>query len=524
VKAAFKPSSSDKWSILRGAHYSKEIVSRARNAGVKFSADFLAHDDRLPFPATLSTEFGGALRELHPNLGTSLYSRTPFPNRQSRVLDNFEQASLDYLMVNPDKEFYRIETTGGMEVVRYARALTMKPDCVACHNRPEYGFDGRWKAGDIRGARQVSMPVPDMAPIMERATNGAIMLAAVAAFLGSALAWPIVRRLQTTVERTESLAEELHAKNAALVEASEVKSRFLAGIGHDLRTPLNAIVGFAQVLRDGQLGTGDNKRSQSYASFIHDSGMHLQGVIEQLLDVSNVESGKWTMIEENIQPADLIRSIRPMLEATLARQEMRLELILEKEEDQVVLRADGRALRRILTNLVDNAANYSEGSVAEIALRGNSNGGMTLSVSDDGIGIAPEAREKVRQLGGRAEDSLLATNLGMGMGLWLVEMLASMHDAPVEINHRAEPWRLLRLHHLSGITSGEFGGSLNTAARNGAGENPLCGRPRRPASLFASQTVEDGGFRRRRLFLAVGGFVAAQVDLLLLELFLGVFV
>lgn len=412
-------------------YYSKEIVSRARNAGVSFSADFINHPDKLPFPATLSTEFGGALRELHPNLSTSLYSGAPFPNREDRVLDDFEEASLAFLMRNPGKEFYRIDTIDGVEVVRYARALTMKQDCVACHNRPEYGFERRWNVGEFRGARQVSMPVPDMAPIIDGATTSAIVLAALAAFLGSALIWPIVRRLQTTIERTESMAEALNGKNEALVEASEVKSRFLAGISHDLRTPLNAIVGFAQVLRDGKAGAATDERSKSYASFIFESGLHLQGVIEQLLDVSNVESGKWTMVEETIELADIIRSIRPMLEATLTKQRMRL--VLDVDEPQPAIRGDGRALRRILTNLIDNAAKYSNGTVVEIQVTQVSDGGVLLSVSDDGVGIAPDVREQVRKLGGRAEDSLLATNVGMGMGLWLVEMLASMHDATVEI-------------------------------------------------------------------------------------------
>jgi signal transduction histidine kinase len=95
--------------------------------------------------------------------------------------------------------------------------------------------------------------------------------------------------------------------------------------------------------------------------------------------------------------------------------------------------ADGRTSRRILTNLIDNAARYSDGTVAESRAARNNDGQFALSVSDDGVGIPPEAREEVRKLGGRAQDSHLATNMGMGMGPWLVDMLASMHDAPIEI-------------------------------------------------------------------------------------------
>lgn len=413
-------------------YYSKEIVSRARNAGVELSADFTKHPDKLPFPATLSIEFGGALRELHPNLDTSLYSQAPFPNRRDRVFDDFETASLAYLTENPTGEFHRIETIDGVEVVRFARAMVMQEDCVACHNRPEYGFDGRWKVGDVRGARQVSMPVPDVSPITEQATTAAIALAIFTGILASALAWPVVSRLQSTISRTESLAQELQLRNRSLVEASEVKSQFLAGISHDLRTPLNAIVGFAQVLRDGQLGTGGNERTQTYARFIHDSGLHLQGVIDQLLDVSNAEAGKWALVEEVIDLEGLIRSIRPMLEPELGKRGMQLNVALEGPEP--ALHADSRALRRILTNLVDNAGKYSGGAVVEIRVTSTSDGRIALSVCDDGVGIPPEAREQVRRLGGRDRDSLLASNLGMGMGLWLVEALASLHEATMTID------------------------------------------------------------------------------------------
>ena len=413
-------------------YYSKEIVSRARNAGVGFSADFTKHSDKLPFPATLSIEFGGALRELHPNLDTSLYSQDPFPNRQDRVQDEFEMASLAYLMENPTGEFHRIETVDGVEVVRFARAMIMKKDCVDCHNQPKYGFEGRWRVGDVRGARQVSMPVPDVSPITEQATTAAIALAIFAGVLASALAWPVVSRLQSTISRTESLAGELQLRNQSLVEANEVKSQFLAGISHDLRTPLNAIVGFSQVLRDGQLGTGGNDRTQSYARFIHNSGLHLQGVIDQLLDVSNAEAGKWALTEEIIGLDALIRSMRPMLEPELSKREMRLNVALDGPD--LAIHADSRALKRILTNLVDNAGKYSGGTVVEVRAASTAGDEIAVSVSDDGVGIPPGAREQVRRLGGRDQNSLLASNLGMGMGLWLVETLASLHDATVTID------------------------------------------------------------------------------------------
>ncbi|MDE0811077.1 MAG: hypothetical protein OSB69_17390 [Alphaproteobacteria bacterium] len=96
----------------------------------------MAHNDRLRFPITLSTEFGGAFRDLYSNLGISLYVRALFPNRLPWVLADFEQTPLYYPIVNPDNEFLQVENIGGLKVVRYDRVLTMRPDCVACHTRP----------------------------------------------------------------------------------------------------------------------------------------------------------------------------------------------------------------------------------------------------------------------------------------------------------------------------------------------------------------------------------------------------
>jgi len=113
--------------------------------------DFDKTPDKFPYPATLSIKFGEALRDLNPILSTSLSSRTPFPNRKDRVLDRFEEESFTYRETNPKSEFYRIEQIGGQEVMRYARAVLLKPDCAECHNRPEFGFDVQWRPGDFRG-------------------------------------------------------------------------------------------------------------------------------------------------------------------------------------------------------------------------------------------------------------------------------------------------------------------------------------------------------------------------------------
>lgn len=393
--------------------------------------DFDKTPDKFPYPATLSIKFGEALRDLNPILSTSLSSRTPFPNRKDRVLDRFEEESLTYRETNPKSEFYRIEQIGGQEVMRYARAVLLKPDCAECHNRPEFGFDGQWRPGDFRGARQVSMPVPNLTPIIDKATSTAIVLAIISSGLGGLLVWPIVARQHVTLRRTENLAAQLDLKNKALEEAGRAKGRFLAGISHDLKTPLNSIVGFAQMIRDGITGTAPNDQAKNYGGYIHESGTNLGRLIDQLLDISRIDSGLRDLDEEAIYLASFITDLRPMLENTL--KSTGKNLTTDLAGDALILRADKRALMRIIDNLVENAAKYSDGSIVTIEFVAGDSGEIILQVSDDGKGIDPQGRSEITKFGVRAQEtSGLAS--GYGIGLWSVETLAALHDATVEID------------------------------------------------------------------------------------------
>lgn len=280
-------------------YYSKEVVPRIKASGGQFALDFQKKEKTFPFPASVSIEFGKALQAVNPRLNTKIYSDFPFPGRK-RILDAFETESLAFLSKNPDREFAKFEIVNGVESIRFARAMSMAEDCVECHSRPEFGFQGKWKAGDIRGARQVTLPVLDMAPIVDAATVTALIVAVIASIVGGLLVLPVVWQLRRSAisanelaaEKNE-LAEKLDRQNETLRAAIEAKRRFLAGVSHDLRTPLNAILGFSDMLRSGSNKPDVRKNQASYAGYVHESGLHPQGVIEEILEISMLEDGVW---------------------------------------------------------------------------------------------------------------------------------------------------------------------------------------------------------------------------------------
>lgn len=412
-------------------YYSSEIEPRARAAGVEFDMDYQASPSKLPFPATVSMEFGDTLQTVNPILNTNLYSMTPFRVREGRELDDFEMKSLAYLEKNPDSEYYRIENIDGQEAVRYAAAVIMKQDCADCHNRPEFGFDGKWEAGDFRGARQVSMPIPDMTPIIDKATYTAVLLAIISSCLGGLVVWPIVGRLHRSLKTSKALTIELETKNHALEEASQVKNQFLAGISHDLRSPLNGILGFSYLLNDENKKLNLDETARQYAANIQEGANNLRALIDELLDISSIESGNWELVEEQIATGPFLEKLSPLLQNLL--QKSGLDLVLDTSVELPNLRADSRAIIRILNNLVENAGKYSKGTKVEVMFSLEDDQSLVLRVSDDGKGMQFDDLGTATDFGSRANREERSVS-SYGIGLWSVETLAALHDATVKID------------------------------------------------------------------------------------------
>jgi signal transduction histidine kinase/CheY-like chemotaxis protein/ligand-binding sensor domain-containing protein/protocatechuate 3,4-dioxygenase beta subunit len=296
--------------------------------------------------------------------------------------------------------------------------------------------------------------------------NAAIMVPGGIAFGGLAL-WAVVARLLYARKRREAerLKEQMHeqeresrlaieAKALALAEsnrqldmarksaeearqaadeASQAKSQFLASMSHELRTPLTAIIGFSELLQAGA-EADDRKEDVEDITRIHDSAIHLLGLINGILDLSKVEAGKMTLYLEEFQVSQMIQEVVATVQPLLTKNGNRLEVVCPSDIGR--MRADLTKLRQVLFNLLSNANKFTEKGTVRLQVGVAEIGGqeakpktqkadfvthhsslITFSVSDTGIGMTPEQLGRLFEAFSQADASTSKKYGGTGLGL-----------------------------------------------------------------------------------------------------------
>lgn len=208
-------------------------------------------------------------------------------------------------------------------------------------------------------------------------------------------------------------------------ESSEAKSRFLATIGHELRTPLNAVVGFSEMMTSG-IGGELSGTHREYANLIHQSGKHLLEVVRMLLDMSKIEAGRFELQTEPFAAEAMVEPCFSMVEAMARRQQV--TLVADIAANLPMLVGDERACRQILLNLLSNAIKFSHaGGQVTVSLKRQGQS-LNLSVSDQGIGMAPESLERLGEPFFQVQDGLERRYEGTGLGLSIVKGLVELHE------------------------------------------------------------------------------------------------
>jgi PAS domain S-box-containing protein len=217
-------------------------------------------------------------------------------------------------------------------------------------------------------------------------------------------------------------------------EADKLKSQFLANMSHELRTPLNSIIGFSRVILKGIDGPTTDLQQQDLLA-IHNSGQHLLGLINDILDISRIEAGKMELTFDEVNLPDLITSV--MSTVTGLVKDKSITLHRDLPADLPTVRADAMRIRQVLLNLLSNAAKFTdEGAITVRASVGDSPSGhpeITVSVTDSGQGISPEDQKKLFQPFSQVDSSATRKSGGSGLGLSISNHLVEMHGGRIGV-------------------------------------------------------------------------------------------
>ncbi|MBB3238154.1 PAS domain-containing sensor histidine kinase [Phyllobacterium endophyticum] len=238
---------------------------------------------------------------------------------------------------------------------------------------------------------------------------------------------------KSEIERTLELTE-LNSKYAVEKERAEAanraKSEFLANMSHELRTPLNAIIGFSEIMHSGTFGALGSDRYVEYVHDIHTSGNYLLNVINDILDMSKIEAGHFSLDREEIDLCPLIRETVRVVSLQAQEKDVKVETRIA---ETVTLNADRRAIKQILINLLSNAVKFTDkGGRISVRARKVSDA-LVFTIEDTGCGIPKEALKKIGQPFEQVENQFTKSHAGSGLGLAISRSLTQLHGGALKI-------------------------------------------------------------------------------------------
>ncbi len=234
------------------------------------------------------------------------------------------------------------------------------------------------------------------------------------------------------LEQAKAISDEARARAE---EANLAKSRFLATMSHELRTPLNAILGFSEIMRGEILGPHANPTYKEYANDIHQSGQHLLNLINEILDISRIEAGRYELHEGPVDLAQVVEDCHRLMR--LRAENKGLKIVEEFAEGLPQLWADERAVRQICLNLLSNAIKFTpSGGTVTLKVGRTGTGGQFLSVKDTGPGIPENEIPRVLRSFGQGSLAHETAEGGTGLGLPITKGLTELHNGTFELKSK----------------------------------------------------------------------------------------
>jgi two-component system cell cycle sensor histidine kinase PleC len=252
------------------------------------------------------------------------------------------------------------------------------------------------------------------------------------ALLAHRLHWTTLATLEARAEKDALIGELEQAKEISdearhRAEAANVaKSRFLAQMSHELRTPLNAILGFSEVMKSEIFGAHAVAVYKEYSSDIHNSGVHLLNLINEILDLSRIEAGRYELNEEAVSLVHVVADCHHLLKLRASNRGITIHEVFEQDMPRIW--GDERAIRQIVLNLLSNSIKFTpQGGEIWLKAGWTASGGQYLSVKDTGSGIAEDEIPVVLASFGQGSNSIKSAEQGAGLGLPIAKSLIDMH-------------------------------------------------------------------------------------------------
>jgi two-component system, cell cycle sensor histidine kinase PleC len=255
-----------------------------------------------------------------------------------------------------------------------------------------------------------------------------------------------LKRSQAALERQTielaDLAEKYSREKTRAEEANQTKSKFLANMSHELRTPLNAIIGFSEIMESGMFGSLGSEKYQEYCHDILTSGHYLLEVINDILDMSKIEAGRMKL---DMEPLDLSTTLAESLRVVSGRaDDKNLELDADIDGPISVV-ADRRATKQIIVNLLSNAVKFTPDGGKVIVRTRLVQNCIVLLIADTGIGIAPQALQRLGRPFEQVESQLTKTYHGSGLGLAIARSLTNLHGGSMRLRSKLGSGTVVRV-------------------------------------------------------------------------------